>query len=297
MLGVCHGEKVSEARRRVKGYFIPKTLEYPGDTGVSAGYGIQSGGSPMKLISWNVNGLRAALKNNFLESCSSMNADIICLQETRVSPHEVHVPLDGYHQYWNTAKKRGYSGTAVFSRIEPDEVTTGMGIDQHDSEGRIITLQFRDFHLVNVYTPNAQHELVRLDYRQRWDEDFLAYIRRLERTRPVIFCGDLNVAHKEIDLKNPKSNEHNPGFTREERAGFDRYIDNGFIDTFREFNMEPGNYSWWSYRFHAREKNIGWRIDYFCISQVLRPRLKDAFILKEIYGSDHCPVGMVMGEG
>jgi exodeoxyribonuclease-3 len=248
----------------------------------------------MKLVSWNVNGMRAVLKNGFLESMGTINPEVVCLQETRVSSHEIHVPLDGYYQYWNSAKKKGYSGTAVFSSIEPISVSNGMGIAEHDTEGRIITLEFQGFFLVNVYTPNAQHELVRLDYRQRWDTDFLAYLKGLEATKPVIFCGDLNVAHKEIDLKNPKANEHNPGFTIEERTGFERYIEQGFIDTFREFNKDPGNYSWWTYRFNARAKNIGWRIDYFCISKVLRPVLMDAFILKDIMGSDHCPVGIVL---
>ena len=248
----------------------------------------------MKLVSWNVNGLRAALKNNFSESVQAMNPDILCLQETRVSQHEIKVPLDGYHQYFSSARKRGYSGTAVFTRIEPESISYGMGKEEHDGEGRIITLGFRDFTLVNVYTPNAQHGLVRLDYRQQWDADFLSFIRGLERQRPVIFCGDLNVAHKEIDIKNPKSNERNPGFTIEERSGFDQYISHGFIDTFREFNQEPGNYSWWSYRFNARARNIGWRIDYFCISRDLKPRLRDAFILKDIMGSDHCPVGITL---
>ena len=238
--------------------------------------------------------MRAVLKNGFLESMGTINPEVVCLQETRVSSHEIHVPLDGYYQYWNSAKKKGYSGTAVFSSIEPISVSNGMGIAEHDTEGRIITLEFQGFFLVNVYTPNAQHELVRLDYRQRWDTDFLAYLKGLEATKPVIFCGDLNVAHKEIDLKNPKANEHNPGFTIEERTGFERYIEQGFIDTFREFNMDPGNYSWWTYRFNARAKNIGWRIDYFCISKVLRPVLMDAFILKDIMGSDHCPVGIVL---
>jgi len=248
----------------------------------------------MKLVSWNVNGMRAVLKSGFLESVGTINPEVVCLQETRVSGHEIHVPLDGYHQYWNSAKKKGYSGTAVFSRIEPISVSTGMGIAEHDTEGRIITLEFQGFFLVNVYTPNAQHELVRLDYRQRWDTDFIAYLKGLEATKSVIFCGDLNVAHKEIDLKNPKANEHNPGFTIEERSGFERYIEQGFIDTFREFNKDPGNYSWWTYRFNARAKNIGWRIDYFCISKALRPMLMDAFILKDIMGSDHCPVGIVL---
>ena len=250
----------------------------------------------MRLISWNVNGLRAALKNNFLERVGTMNPDILCLQETRVSQHEIDVPLDGYHQYFNSAKKRGYSGVAVFSRTMPESVSYGLGMDEHDNEGRIITLDLKDYYLVNVYTPNAQHELVRLDYRQKWDADFLSFLKKLEQEKPVIFCGDLNVAHQEIDLKNPKSNERNPGFTVEERRGFDRYIESGFIDTFREFNKEPGHYTWWTYRFHARAKNIGWRIDYFCISKALRPRLKDAFILKDVMGSDHCPVGIILGE-
>ena len=250
----------------------------------------------MRLISWNVNGLRAALKNNFLESARTMNPDILCLQETRVSQDEINVPLDGYHQYFSSAKKRGYSGVAVFSRTMPESVSYGLGMDEHDNEGRIITLDLKDYYLVNVYTPNAQHELVRLDYRQKWDADFLSFLKKLEQKKPVIFCGDLNVAHKEIDLKNPKSNERNPGFTVEERSGFDRYIESGFIDTFREFNKEPGQYTWWTYRFNARAKNIGWRIDYFCISTALKSRLKDAFILKDVMGSDHCPVGIILGE-
>lgn len=246
------------------------------------------------MVSWNVNGMRAVLKNDFLGKVGAINPEVVCLQETRVSGQEIHVPFDGYHQYWNSAKKKGYSGTAVFSRIEPISASNGMGIAEHDTEGRIITLEFQGFFLVNVYTPNAQHGLVRLDYRQRWDTDFLAYLKGLEATKPIVFCGDLNVAHKEIDLKNPKANEHNPGFTIEERSGFERYIEQGFIDTFREFNKDPGNYSWWTYRFNARAKNIGWRIDYFCISKALRPMLMDAFILKDIMGSDHCPVGIVL---
>jgi len=250
----------------------------------------------MRLISWNVNGLRAALKNNFLERVGTMNPDILCLQETRVSQHEINVPLDGYHQYFSSAKKRGYSGVAVFSRTMPESVSYGLGMDEHDNAGRIITLDLKDYYLVNVYTPNARHELVRLDYRQKWDADFLSFLKKLEQKKPVIFCGDLNVAHKAIDLKNPKSNERNPGFTVEERSGFDRYIEGGFIDTFREFNKEPGQYTWWTYRFHARAKNIGWRIDYFCISTALKSRLKDAFILKDVMGSDHCPVGIILGE-
>ncbi|HVN72714.1 MAG TPA: exodeoxyribonuclease III [Desulfomonilia bacterium] len=250
----------------------------------------------MKMISWNVNGLRAILKNNFLESIRAVNPDIVCLQETRVSQHEINVPLEGYQQYFSAARKRGYSGTAVFTRTVPEAVTYGLGLEEHDSEGRVITLEYRDFYLVNIYTPNAQHGLVRLDYRLKWDADFLLYVKGLERKKPVIFCGDLNVAHKEIDLKNPRSNEHNPGFTIEERQDFDKYLENGFIDTFRMFNQEPGNYSWWTYRFNARAKNVGWRIDYFCISKALKPRLKEAFILKDIMGSDHCPVGIILAD-
>jgi exodeoxyribonuclease-3 len=248
----------------------------------------------MKLVSWNVNGLRAVLKNNFVESIRSIGPDVLCLQETRVLPHEIEITFDGYSPYWNSGRKKGYAGTAVFSRINPVSVTYGMGIPEHDNEGRIINLEFEKYFLINVYTPNAQHGLVRLDYRMRWDADFLNYIKTLEKKKPVIFCGDLNVAHKEIDIKNPQANERNPGFTIEERTGFDHYIENGFIDTFREFNKEPGNYSWWTYRFKARERNIGWRIDYFCISGALRPMLEDGFILKDIMGSDHCPVGIVL---
>lgn len=248
----------------------------------------------MKLVSWNVNGIRAVVKNGFIDAVTGMNPDILCLQETRVQKDQYSLDLPGYRQFWCSARKKGYSGTAVFAKREPSAVSYEMQIPDHDGEGRVITLEYEDFYLVNVYTPNAQHELVRLDYRQRWDEDFLAMLKRLEQTKPVIFCGDLNVAHKEIDLKNPKANERNPGFTIEERSGFDRYIENGYIDTFREFNQEPGNYSWWSYRFNSRARNIGWRIDYFCISHSLRPRLEDAFILKDIMGSDHCPVGIIL---
>lgn len=248
----------------------------------------------MKIVSWNVNGLRAALKNGFAESVMSMGADVLCIQETRLQAPEPVKGLEGYTPFYNFARKKGYSGTAVFTSVEPLSVSYGMGRAEHDDEGRIITLDFCGYYLVNVYTPNAQHGLVRLDYRMRWDACFLEYLLELERTKPVVFCGDLNVAHKEIDLKNPKANERNPGFTREEREGFDRILAHGFIDTFREFNKEPGNYTWWSYRFNARAKNIGWRIDYVCISASLRPSLVDAFILKDIYGSDHCPVGVVM---
>jgi exodeoxyribonuclease III len=224
----------------------------------------------------------------------AISPDMLCLQETRVMHHEITIPLEGYHQYWSSAQKKGYSGTAIFTRMEPKSVSYGMGLPEHGDEGRIITLEYERFFLVNVYTPNTQHELVRLDYRMKWDADFLGYLKGLRENKPVIFCGDLNVAHKEIDLKNPKANEHNPGFSRQERLGFDRYVENGFIDTFREFNTEPGNYSWWTYRFNARAKNVGWRIDYFCISRDFRPLLMDAFILKDIMGSDHCPVGIIL---
>ncbi|HPJ94541.1 MAG TPA: exodeoxyribonuclease III [Deltaproteobacteria bacterium] len=250
----------------------------------------------MKIVSWNVNGLRAVIKNGFIDSVSDIDPDILCIQETRAHKDQISIDLLEYTKYWYSAQKKGYSGTAIFSKIEPTNVSYGLGIPEHDNEGRVITLEFNDFYLVNVYTPNSQHELVRLEYRQIWDSEFLAFVKRLEETKPVVFCGDLNVAHKEIDLKNPKSNERNPGFTIEERTDFDRYIESGFIDTFREFNQEPGNYTWWSYRFNARAKNIGWRIDYFCISASLRPQLKDAFILKDVMGSDHCPVGIILNE-
>lgn len=250
----------------------------------------------MKLISWNVNGLRAALKNGFQEKVLSFCADVVCIQETRAGNGEIVVDLPGYLQYWNHSEIKGYSGTAVFSRREPLSVSYGMGIPEHDREGRIITLEFPHFFLVNVYTPNSQRGLTRLDYRMKWDADFLAYLKNLEQTRPVVFCGDLNVAHKEIDLKNPKANVHNAGFTPEERSSFDKIVESGFIDTFRVFNQEPGHYTWWSYRFNARAKGIGWRIDYFCISSSLKAMLKDAFILDHIAGSDHCPVGIILDE-
>lgn len=250
----------------------------------------------MKLISWNVNGLRAAVKSGFQEKVQTLDADVVCIQETRAGNGQIAVDLPGYLQYWNNAEKKGYSGTAVFSRKEPLSVSYGMSMPEHDREGRIITLEFPGFFLVNVYTPNAQRGLTRLGYRMKWDADFLAYLKKLEHTKPVVFCGDLNVAHKEIDLKNPKANVRNAGFSPEERASFDRFVENGFIDTFRVFNQEPGNYTWWSYRFNARAKGIGWRIDYFCISSSLKILLKDAFILEHITGSDHCPVGIVLEE-
>jgi exodeoxyribonuclease-3 len=249
----------------------------------------------MKLISWNVNGFRAILKNGFNDFVLSANPDIICLQETKVHPSQININLNCYHQFWNAAERRGYSGTAIFSKAEPQALTYGLGISHHDKEGRLITAEFMDYFLVNVYTPNSKRGLLRLDYRtQQWDPDFFTYIKMLEKNKPVVVCGDLNVAHKEIDLANPRQNRRNAGFTYEERASMDRVIEAGFIDTFREFEKGPGHYSWWSYIGRAREKNVGWRIDYFLISPELRPRLQNAFILPEVTGSDHCPVGIIL---
>lgn len=245
----------------------------------------------MKLISWNVNGIRACVQKGFLDFFYQADADIFCIQESKMQEGQLQLELEGYHQYWNYAEKKGYSGTAVFTKEEPLSVTYGMGIEEHDKEGRLITLEFPEFYFATVYTPNSQNELARLDYRMQWETDFLAYMKKLEEKKPVIFCGDLNVAHREIDLKNPKTNRKNAGFTDEERGKFGELLDAGFIDTFRYFypDME-GIYSWWSYRFRAREKNAGWRIDYFCVSEGLRERLADAKILTDIFGSDHCPV-------
>ena len=249
----------------------------------------------MKLISWNVNGLRAALDKGFLESFRALDADVFCLQETKVQPGQVTLDLPGYHQYWNYAEKKGYSGTAIFTRQPALSVRYGMGVEEHDREGRMITLDMGDFYLLTVYTPNAQRELTRLPYRMAWEDAFLAYLKGLEKDKPVVFCGDLNVAHEEIDLKNPKSNQQNAGFTREERDKMTALLDAGFIDTFRYFYPEQtGAYSWWSYMFHAREKNAGWRIDYWIVSQVLEGRLRGAAIHPEIFGSDHCPVELTM---
>ena len=245
----------------------------------------------MKLISWNVNGLRAALEKGFLESFHALDAEVFCLQETKVQPGQVTLDLPGYHQYWNYAEKKGYSGTAIFTRQPALSVRYGMGVEEHDREGRMITLDMGDFYLLTVYTPNAQRELTRLPYRMAWEYAFLAYLKGLEKDKPVVFCGDLNVAHEEIDLKNPKSNQQNAGFTREERDKMTALLDAGFIDTFRYFYPEQtGAYSWWSYMFHAREKNAGWRIDYWIVSQALEGRLRGAAIHPEIFGSDHCPV-------
>ena len=249
----------------------------------------------MKLISWNVNGLRAALDKGFLESFHALDAEVFCLQETKVQPGQVTLDLPGYHQYWNYAEKKGYSGTAIFTRQPALSVRYGMGVEEHDREGRMITLDMGDFYLLTVYTPNAQRELTRLPYRMAWEDAFLAYLKGLEKDKPVVFCGDLNVAHEEIDLKNPKSNQQNAGFTREERDKMTALLDAGFIDTFRYFYPEQtGAYSWWSYMFHAREKNAGWRIDYWIVSQALEGRLRGAAIHPEIFGSDHCPVERTM---
>ena len=244
----------------------------------------------MKLISWNVNGLRAVMNKNFMEFFNEADADVFCLQETKLQEGQIEMDLPGYHQYWNYADKKGYSGTAVFTKKEPLSVTYGIGIDEHDHEGRVITLEFDDFYFITVYVPNSQDGLKRLDYRMRWEDDFLSYIKKLEETKPVIYCGDLNVAHEEIDLKNPKTNRKNAGFTDEERSKMTAVLESGFTDTFRYFYPEQVTYSWWSYRFKAREKNAGWRIDYFICSDSLRARLKDAKIHTEVMGSDHCPV-------
>lgn len=245
----------------------------------------------MKLISWNVNGLRACIQKNFMESFQMLDADVVCLQETKLQEGQVTLDLEGYYQYWNYAEKKGYSGTAIFTRQKPFNVTYGIGVKEHDREGRVITLEYPDYFLITVYVPNSQNELARLPYRMEWEAAFLVYLKKLEERKPVIFCGDLNVAHQEIDLKNPKTNRRNAGFTDEERACFTRILENGFIDTFRYFYPEQTDiYSWWSYRFHAREKNAGWRIDYFCVSKQLEERLIDAKIHTDIQGSDHCPV-------
>lgn len=249
----------------------------------------------MKLISWNVNGLRAIVNKNFMEDFLKLDADIFCIQETKLQSGQIDLELKGYHQYWNYAEKKGYSGTAVFTKKEPLSVSYGIGKEEHDKEGRVITLEFEDFYLVNCYTPNSQNELARLDYRMAWEDAFLAYLKGLDEKKPLILCGDLNVAHKEIDLKNPKTNQKNAGFTPEERGKMTVLLDSGFIDTFRHFYPDrAGIYSWWSYRFHAREKNSGWRIDYFITSCRLKDRLLDAAIHTEIQGSDHCPVELTI---
>ncbi len=245
----------------------------------------------MKFISWNVNGLRAILKKNFMEFFQEADADIFCLQETKMQEGQAVLDLPSYQQYFHYAERKGYSGTAVFSKHKPLNVAYGIGQEEHDHEGRVITLEFEEYYFITVYTPNSQTELKRLDYRMRWEDAFLDYIRELDRKKPVIFCGDLNVAHNEIDLKNPKANRKNAGFTDEERGKLTKLLDSGFVDTFRYFHPDQADiYSWWSYRFHARERNSGWRIDYFIVSERLVPRLADAKILTDVMGSDHCPV-------
>lgn len=248
-----------------------------------------------KMISWNVNGIRACVQKGFVDFFNNIDADIFCIQETKLQDGQINLELEGYYQYWNHAVKKGYSGTAVFTKKEPLSVSYDIGIDGHDSEGRVITLEFEEYYLVNVYTPNSQAELARLGYRMSWEDDFRAYLKKLEEKKPVVVCGDLNVAHKEIDLKNPKTNRKNAGFTDEERAKFTELLDSGFIDTFRYFYPDTeGIYSWWSYRFSARAKNAGWRIDYFCVSKALESKIKSAAIHTEILGSDHCPVELIM---
>ena len=244
-----------------------------------------------KLISWNVNGLRACMGKGFMEFFEQADADIFCLQEIKLQEGQIDWKKEGYYAYWNYAEKKGYSGTAIFTKEEPLQVTYGLGIEEHDKEGRVITLEFPEYYLITVYTPNSQSELRRLEYRMHWEEDFLAYLLKLQESKPVICCGDFNVAHQEIDLKNPKTNRKNAGFTDEERSKFTELLDSGYIDTYRYFYPDKeGVYSWWSYRFKAREKNAGWRIDYFCVSKSLKDRLAGTQIHTEILGSDHCPV-------
>lgn len=249
---------------------------------------------PLKLISWNVNGIRAVLKKGFREFLEHEQPDILCLQETRAEETQVLDPLwqADYHAFWNPAEKKGYSGTAIFSRAKPVSVALGLGLPEHDREGRVITAEYEPFYLVNVYVPNSGRELARLPYRQRWDRAFLRYLRELQSVKPVVFCGDFNVAHEEIDLARPRQNVKNHGFTPQERRGFGGFIRAGFVDTFREFEKGPGHYTWWSQMSGARERNIGWRIDYFLASKALRPHLRAAFIRPGVAGSDHCPVGL-----
>ena len=249
----------------------------------------------MKFISWNVNGIRACCDKGFRDIFAQLDADIFCLQETKMQAGQLDLQFEGYTSYWNYAEKKGYSGTAIFSRKTPHSVSYGLGIAEHDTEGRVITLEFADFYMVTVYTPNAQDGLKRLDYRMQWEDDFRAYLQALDAKKPVVVCGDMNVAHKEIDLKNPKGNKKNPGFTDEERGKFDTLLSAGFVDTFRHFYPTlEGAYSWWSYRFHAREKNVGWRIDYFLTSERLREKLTGAKIHADVFGSDHCPVEVTL---
>ena len=246
----------------------------------------------MKLISWNVNGIRACLNKGFSDFFKEVNADIFCLQETKCQPEQINLEFEGYTSYWNSAERKGYSGTAIFTKKQPVNVTYGIGIEEHDKEGRIITLEFENFYLVTNYTPNAKRELERLDYRKVWEDEIRNYLLKLDKEKPVIYCGDLNVAHEEIDLKNPKTNKGNAGFTNEEREKMTELLNAGFIDSYRYLYPEKIEYSWWSYMGHAREKNVGWRIDYFIVSNDFRENIKDATIYTEILGSDHCPVGL-----
>lgn len=247
----------------------------------------------MKLISWNVNGIRACVGKNFMEFFNEVDADIFCLQETKCQPEQINLEFEGYTSYWNSAEKKGYSGTAIFTKQKPLNVTYGIGIEEHDKEGRVITLEFEEFYMVDIYTPNSKRELERLDYRQIWEDEIRKYLLKLNETKPVIMCGDLNVAHEEIDLKNPKTNRKNAGFTDEERQKMTELLDAGFTDTFRYLYPDKENaYSWWSYMGHAREKNVGWRIDYFIVSKSIESKIKEATIYPEIMGSDHCPVGL-----
>ncbi|MBV1817775.1 exodeoxyribonuclease III [Anaerosalibacter bizertensis] len=247
----------------------------------------------MKLISWNVNGLRACVRKGFLDYFKDIDADIFCVQETKLQEGQIDLDLEGYYDYWNYAEKKGYSGTAVFTKEKPLSVKYGLGIEEHDNEGRVITLEFEKFYLVNVYTPNSQRELTRLDYRMTWEDEFRSYLQQLDKDKPVILCGDLNVAHKEIDLKNPKTNRRNAGFTDEERGKMTELLGSGFIDTFRYFYPDKEEaYSWWSYMRKSRDRNVGWRIDYFIVSERLKDNLKDAEIHSEVLGSDHCPVAL-----
>ena len=247
----------------------------------------------MKLISWNVNGIRACLNKGFAESFKQLDADIFCIQETKCQPEQIELEFEGYTSYWNSAEKKGYSGTAIFTKQKPLNVTYGIGIEEHDKEGRVITLEFEKFYMVDIYTPNSKRELERLDYSQIWEDEIRKYLLKLNETKPVIMCGDLNVAHKEIDLKNPKTNRRNAGFTDEERQKMTELLDAGFIDSFRYLYPDKENaYSWWSYMGHAREKNVGWRIDYFIVSKSIENQIKEAKIYPEIMGSDHCPVGL-----
>ena len=249
----------------------------------------------MKLVTWNVNGLRACLNKGFLDFFHSVDADVVCLQETKLQPHQIELELPGYEIYWNSAEKKGYSGTAVFTRVKPLSVTYGIGIPEHDTEGRVITVEYEDLYLVCCYTPNAQEGLARIDYRMKWEDDFRAYLMELDRKKPVVLCGDLNVAHQEIDLKNPKSNRGNAGFSDQERGKMTELLSSGFADSFRAlYPDQEGAYTWWSYRFNARKNNAGWRIDYFILSDRLLPRVEDQVIRSDVTGSDHCPVELIL---